>query len=215
MSVIEPSQSLLCLASHSPRRRRLLETLGVPFFVRAAGDEVEEEVLGEGRGQQAEQVALGRATVKGRAVAKSLRVESHPVTTVLAADTVVHLDDTILDKPAHKEEAESFLRQLSGARHGVVTALWLTHQGQEWTCWKRTWVDFDQLDEVLIDAYVQTGEPFDKAGGYGIQGAGGSMIRGIEGCYFNVMGLPLHRTRLLLREAGLRWPLFGQGAMPT
>lgn len=209
MSESQLSESLLCLASHSPRRRRLLETLGVPFFVRAAGDHVEEDVLGEGRGAEAESVALGRATVKGREVARSLASEGHPVQTVLAADTVVHLGDTILDKPSDAANALTFLDQLSGQRHGVVTALWLLHEGRETTCWTRTWVDFDSLDQATKQAYVSTGEPFDKAGGYGIQGAGGCLVKGIEGCYFNVMGLPLQQTRKFLLAAGLKWPLFG------
>lgn len=201
------NSALLCLASHSPRRRRLLETLGVPFFVRAAADDCEEEVLGEGRGEEAEQVALGRATVKGRAVRKALQAEEREAA-ILAADTVVHIDRTILDKPQNPQQAEEFLRQLSGQYHGVVTALWLWHEGREWTDWSRTRVQFDTLTDDLVAAYIATGEPFDKAGGYGIQGAGGALIRSIEGCYFNVMGLPLNRTLKLLQSSGLKWPLF-------
>ncbi len=199
--------ALLCLASHSPRRRRLLETLGVPFFVRAAAEDCEEDESGLGRGQEAEKVALGRATLKGRAVRAELATESKNLP-VLAADTVVHLENTILDKPRDEKEAADFLRQLSGRRHGVVTALWLWHQGQETRDWAQTWVQFAKLTEEEIEAYVGTGEPFDKAGGYGIQGAGGALVEGIEGCYFNVMGLPLNRTLHLLRGAGLQWTLF-------
>jgi septum formation protein len=203
------AHTLLCLASHSPRRRQLLESLGVPFFVRSAPAEVEEVVLGEGRGEQAEQVAAGRAEAKGRAVLEVLRREQHPVTTVLAADTVVHLGRRIMDKPADREQALEFLSALSGRRHGVVTGLWFFHLGQEHSSWRRTWVEFDSLSRELTEAYVDTGEPFDKAGGYGIQGPGAALIRGIEGCYYNVMGLPVNDTYRLLRESGFRWKLGG------
>lgn len=203
------SSPLLCLASHSPRRRQLLEALGVPFFVRSAPAETEEEVLGEGRGEEAEQVAAGRAQAKGKAVLASLSAETHPVSTVLAADTVVHLGDRILDKPADRQEAIEFLSHLSGRRHGVITALWFSHLGTVHTSWRRTWVEFDSLTPDLMEAYVDTGEPFDKAGGYGIQGPGAALVRGIEGCYYNVMGLPVNDTFRLLTESGFRWRLGG------
>lgn len=203
------SQTLLCLASVSPRRRQLLESLGVPFFVRSADSEVEEAVLGEGRGEEAEQVALGRAEAKGRAVLAELLAEQHPVSTVLAADTVVHLGPRLLDKPADREQALEFLSTLSGRRHGVVTALWFHHAGETHTSYRRTWVEFDELSPELMADYVDTREPFDKAGGYGIQGPGAALIRGIEGCYYNVMGLPVNDTYRLLKESGFRWRLGG------
>jgi septum formation protein len=201
--------ALLCLASHSPRRRQLLEQLGVPFFVRSAPSEVEEEIVGEGRGEQAEQVAAARAEAKGRAVLNVLAAEEHPVRTVLAADTVVHLQDRLLDKPADRAEALEFLRALSGRRHGVITALWFAHGATVHTCWRRTWVEFDTLTAELMEAYVDTGEPYDKAGGYGIQGPGAALVRGIEGCYYNVMGLPVNDTYRLLLESGFRFRLGG------
>ena len=195
----------LCLASHSPRRRGLLELLGVPFFVQAAGSEVEESVLGQGRGAQAEEVALARARVKGQSVAAALDA----CCAVLSADTIVHLEQDILDKPQGPEEARSFLGRLSGREHGVVTALWLFKEGREYSAWQRTWVEFAPLSAATIEAYIETGEPYDKAGGYGIQGIGGSLIRGIRGCYFNVVGLPLHATAQLLEQAHIPWQLKG------
>lgn len=181
----------------------------MPFFVRSAPADTEEEVLGEGRGEEAEHVAAGRAEAKGRAVLERLVGEQHPVRTVLAADTVVHLGDRILDKPADPEQAMEFLNALSGRRHGVITALWFSHLGAVHTSWRRTWVEFDALTPELMQAYVETGEPFDKAGGYGIQGPGAALIRGIEGCYYNVMGLPVNDTYRLLTESGFRWRLGG------
>lgn len=201
--------TLLCLASHSPRRKQLLEELGVPFFVRSAASDVEEVVIGTGRGEEAEQVALGRAEAKGRAVLAELAAEQHPVRTVLAADTVVHLGSRLLDKPADRAEALEFLTTLSGQRHGVITALWFAHLGEVHTSWRRTWVEFDVLTQELMEAYVDTGEPYDKAGGYGIQGPGAALIQGIEGCYYNVMGLPVNDTYRLLTTSGFRWKLGG------
>lgn len=200
----------LCLASHSPRRRGLLEVLGVPFFVEAAGAEVEEAVDAVGRGQQAEEVALARAAMKGRSVvdALSVRGESCPV---LSADTVVHIEDEILDKPSDADEARRFLNRLSGTEHGVVTAVWLFDGKDEHTTWRRTLVNFAKLSPSTIEAYIETGEPFDKAGGYGIQGVGGTMVSRIDGCYFNVMGLPIHDLAKLLNRIGQPWTLNPQG----
>ncbi len=200
------SHNLLCLASHSPRRRRLLEELGVPFFARPAPDSVEESIAGVGRGGEAELVAAGRARAKGEAILRDLlEVEGQVSPSVLAADTVVHLGARLFDKPSDSEQAFEFLRTLSGRRHGVVTALWLFHGDTVHEVWRRTWVDFDELSESLIASYVETGDPFDKAGGYGIQGPGATLIKGVEGCYYNVVGLPLRDLRVLLAQAGFPW----------
>lgn len=200
----------LCLASHSPRRRSLLEALGIPFEVRSAPEQTEQAILGEGRGEEAELVALARAQAKGEAVLHSYKSESAGQVSVLAADTVVHLGQVLLDKPVGQAQAREFLQTLSGQRHGVVTALWFWHSGQAHTRWVRTWVDFDRLSDELIASYVATGEPFDKAGGYGIQGPGAVLIRGVEGCFYNVMGLPLNETYRLFQEAGFPWRLGGE-----
>lgn len=196
----------LCLASHSPRRRGLLEMLGVSFFVQAAGPEVEEAVSAVGRGEQAEQVALARAKIKGDSVVKILRAGGKRCP-VLSSDTVVHIETEILDKPADADEARRFLERLSGTEHGVVTAVWLYDGKNEYTTWRRTMVRFDRLSPATIQAYIDTGEPFDKAGGYGIQGVGGALVSGIEGCYFNVMGLPVFDVAKLLTQIGVPWAL--------
>ena len=182
----------------------------MPFFVEAAGADVEEAVDAIGRGQQAEQVALARAAVKGRSVVERLsgRGQSCPV---LSADTVVHIEDEILDKPGDVEEARRFLNRLSGSEHGVVTAIWLFDGKDEHTTWRRTMVNFAELSSSTIEAYIQTGEPFDKAGGYGIQGVGGTMVSRIDGCYFNVMGLPIHDLAKLLNRIGQPWTLNPKG----
>jgi nucleoside triphosphate pyrophosphatase len=198
----------LCLASHSPRRRALLERLGVHFFVQAAAAEVEDAILGQGRGDEADRVALDRARAKGLAVAQELSQTSDRCDApVLSADTVVHLGSEILDKPADADQARDFLQRLSGRQHGVVTGVWMLHRGVERTVWRRTLVEFGELSASMMEAYIATGEPFDKAGGYGIQGIGGTLVSSIGGCYFNVMGLPLRDTALMLTEAGVPWAL--------
>lgn len=181
------------------------------FFTWAAGPEVEEEIDAAGQGGRAEKVALARARLKGGAVRAELEKEREqdPIPVVLSADTVVHIDDEILDKPADSAEATRFLRRLSGSKHGVVTGVCLFTSSGVLECWRRTWVQFAPLEESLIEAYIETGEPFDKAGGYGIQGIGGVLVEGIEGCYFNVMGLPLNGTANLLNQAGIAWELTG------
>ncbi|MFA5507886.1 MAG: nucleoside triphosphate pyrophosphatase [Vulcanimicrobiota bacterium] len=206
----DPSNAGLCLASHSPRRRGLLEALGVPFFVQAAGAEVEEAVDAGGQGRCAEKPALARARLKGLSVVESLR-SSGRVCPVLSADTVVHIDDDILDKPTDAAEARRFLERLSGTEHGVVTAIWL-HDGQnEHTAWRRTLVSFAKLSASTMEAYIATGDPFDKAGGYGIQGVGGTMISRLDGCFFNVMGLPIHDLAKMLNRVGIPWTLNPEG----
>ena len=201
------SSAQLCLASHSPRRRQLLEQLGVTFFVRAAGDDVEEAVIGAGRGREAEQVALERARLKGLAVQNQLQAEGLNCP-ILSADTVVHLEDQLLDKPGDHDEAMAFLQRLSGTTHGVVSAVWVLDGETHLSAWRRTLVRFAELSRETMEAYVETGEPYDKAGGYGIQGVGCALVESIEGCYFTVMGLPVRETSLLLSQAKISWKLF-------
>ena len=191
----------LCLASHSPRRRLLLESLGAKFEVRAAADSVEENLPSDGRIAEPSEIALGRARLKGEAVQSVLQAEGVRDLPVLAADTVVCLDERILDKPANSEQATEFLRLLSGRKHRVITGLWLSAGELVLSDHRVTRVCFDSLSKHQIAAYVKTGEPYDKAGGYGIQGCGGALVTSIEGCYFNVMGLPLNAVGRLLDEA--------------
>lgn len=136
------------------------------------------------------------------AVKKALAVaKGNPNAIVIAADTAVVVDDDILGKPANEEDAKGMLARLSGREHIVVTGIGLvdTASGRSLSATEQTVVYFQPLTDTEIDAYIATGEPFDKAGGYGIQGYGALLIRKIEGDYFNVMGLPLSKLyRLLL-----------------
>lgn len=193
-----PAGEVLLLASRSPRRAELLTVAGVPFEVRPAAEHVEDpaEAARLARGDPAA-YARYLAGAKADAVASAA-----PARLVLGADTIVVLDGEILEKPRHEEEARAMLRRLAARRHTVITAVALRRaaDGRAWDAAERTGVEFLPLSDEAIAAYVATGEPMDKAGAYGIQGYGAMMVRGVDGCYFNVMGLPLARLGAGLRE---------------
>ena len=120
---------------------------------------------------------------------------------MLGADTIVVLDGAVLEKPADASDAHAMLARLSGREHVVISAIaLLTADGRTWSGHERTEVAFLPLESGAIARYVATGEPLDKAGAYGIQGYGALMVRGLRGCYFNVMGLPLALLGRALRE---------------
>jgi septum formation protein len=125
---------------------------------------------------------------------------------VLAADTTVELAGEILGKPVDRADAERILRTLSGTQHRVLTAVAVSFEGRFEMAVSESLVTFANLNEERIAAYVQSGEPFDKAGAYGIQGRAGAFIERIEGSYTGVMGLPLHETAELLRKFGIVVP---------
>ena len=182
------------LASASPRRSELLRTLGLQFEVRPAqGEEHPEPGLSAGE------------TAKRLSHAKCLEVAavSEPDAVVIAADTVVSLDDQILGKPADAADAKRMLRALSGRDHRVYTGVTVASGGRVLSDFEETIVHFRALTEREIDAYIETGEPMDKAGAYGIQGRASLFVRGIEGDYFNVVGLPLCKLGQMLNELGL------------
>jgi septum formation protein len=183
----------LILASRSPRRRTLLERLGVSFDVVVSP--ADETLSGD---PDPVEVARRLAARKVAPVA-----DAHPSTLVLAADTVVAHDGRVLGKPADAEEARSMLHALSGQTHRVHTGLALAHRatGRQTTATETTAVTFASLAEREIEAYVRTGAPFDKAGGYGIQ-EGRSMlfVKHIAGDYFNVVGLPVQRLYTVLQD---------------
>lgn len=187
----------LHLASRSPRRARLLEMLGVRFDVTFPDEDNGEWHQGEDPSGYAIRQAQEKALSVARRTDKGV---------VLGADTVVYLDNEVLEKPANHEEALAYLRRLSGREHEVFTGLCLAKAGGEprVSGVECTRVSMSTLDEETIRAYVETGEPLDKAGAYGIQGIGGMLVAAVSGCYFNVMGLPLARLRALVRELAAR-----------
>lgn len=173
----------LILASSSPRRRELLRQVGLDFAVDPA--DVDERLLpGESPGVFAVRIAVDKArAAAGRA--------GHGI--VIAADTIVVLGDEVLGKPTDSRDAARMLGLLSGTEHHVLTGLAVmdVRSGRMVTQLASTKVWFRKLDRREIEAYVATGEPLDKAGAYGIQEKGSLLVQRIEGCYFNVVGLPL------------------------
>ena len=186
--------SKLLLASSSPRRHEILTALGLDFEVRSVP--VDETPLA---GETPEGMVVRLATAKAVAAAASDAV-------VLAADTAVVIDDEVLGKPRDRNDALRMLERLSGREHRVVTGVVLAAGGRIDSAVSRTAVVFRDIgrDEALD--YWHSGEPRDKAGGYGIQGLGGVFVERIAGSYSGVVGLPVFETAALLRRAGFRLP---------
>lgn len=188
-----PFDSPLVLASRSPRRHEILCLAGIPHIVRPA--DVEEE---NGAGADPEELVARHAGMKADAVS-----QEHPGSPVLGADTVVWLEGTVLGKPSCEEEAAEMLSALSGRTHTVFGGVCLVRESPRFRSEfvEATRVTFRELTPGEIRAYVSTGEPMDKAGAYGIQGYGSALVRRVEGCYFNVMGLPVARVAEELKAA--------------
>ncbi|HEX6629493.1 MAG TPA: Maf family protein [Gemmatimonadaceae bacterium] len=186
------------LASQSPRRRDLLTLVGIEHEVRPA--DIDERVLpGERPDAHAERLA------RGKAAALAARAAAAGDAIIVAADTIVVVDGQILGKPADAADAQRMLRQLAGRTHTVYTGVAVTRAGHAVSGVERVEVTFRPLDDAEIAAYVATGEPMDKAGSYGIQGFGATIVQRIDGDYFAVMGLPLVRLVALLRTVGVRY----------
>jgi septum formation protein len=194
------------LASASPRRRELLALVGIPHEVRPA--DIDESVLpGEAPAPHAERLA--------RAKAHALAV-GHPDIVVIAADTIVVVDGDILGKPRDAAHAAEMLRRLSGREHTVFTAIAVAREARTESAVESVRVTFRPLRDAEIAAYIATSEPMDKAGAYGIQGYGATIVERVDGDYFSVMGLGLRRLVELLERVGVRYA-FGAGvqAMDT
>lgn len=181
----------IVLASSSPRRGGILRMLGIPFTVVRPG--IDETGPFDDPERALRELALRKAEAavgKGRPI--------------LAADTAVVVVGTVLGKPGSGAEAAEMLRRLSGRWHRVLTGVAVVDPPSGWSAAgvEETRVRFRDLDEREIRDYILSGEPFDKAGAYGIQGRASAMVDRIEGCYYNVVGLPVARSLSLLREAG-------------
>ncbi len=195
-----PNLPKLVLASSSPRRAEILSDAGIAFEIRAA--HIDEAAL---PGETAQSMVARLAEAKARAAAAQLDLGANECI-VVGADTTVELNGEILGKPRDSAHAREMLAKLSGRTHHVLTGIFLlrlpdcaTHAAVEISA-----VTFAPLSEKEIDAYAATGEPMGKAGAYAIQGLAGRFIPKIEGCYFNVVGLPLAKLYTLLRELGWR-----------
>ncbi len=195
-----PTAADLVLASASPRRRQLLRLIGLPHRVVSAGiDEIPMP------GEAAAAFALRAAGDKAAVVAAA-----EPSALVLAADTVVEVDGTILGKPADDGEAAVMLQRLSGRSHNVHTAIALIRSGRRHDLVDTARVDFVPLPPAAIRWYVASGESRDKAGAYAVQGLGGVFVAGVAGSPHTVVGLPLHRLPELFAAAGLDlWGMLG------
>ena len=184
----------IILASQSPRRRELLERMGIFQFdiIPAKGEErsdpnlTPEQLVEELSRQKAAEIAAG-----------------NPDALIIAADTVVAVDGTVLGKPHDQDDAVRMLQTLSGREHTVYSGLTVCWQGRSVTQHEATAVRFRPLTQDDIHHYVSTGEPMDKAGSYGIQGYGCTLVEGISGDYYNVVGLPVCRLSQILSGFGL------------
>ncbi len=186
--------SRLILASASPRRQELLSQLGTPFTVLPA--DIDER---HHAGEAPRDYAMRMSRTKAQHVARQ-----HPDAWVLGADTIVTMDNRILGKPKDAADAAAMLSSLSGRVHTVMTSLAVLQHGRAYMAVDtvNTLVHFRHLSESDITGYIATGEPFDKAGAYAIQGHASVFVDRYEGCYTNVVGLPVQRTAAMLRDAG-------------
>lgn len=186
----------IILASQSPRRRQLLEQMGITDFVicPAKGE--------EDMGAQLPPDRLSEALALAKA--REVAAQAGPEDIMIAADTIVTLDHQVLGKPHSREEAVSMLETLSGRHHVVYTGLAVLRGGETVSDHEATEVRFRPLSREEIEAYVATGEPMDKAGAYGIQGRGALLVEGIVGDYFNVMGLPVCKLGQILNRFGVK-----------
>src|SRR5438552_15499051 len=198
---------MVILASASPRRQELLQRICREFRVEASG--IEEVLEGEPTAEAVGEVALAKARAVAGRVGEGI---------VLGADTVVVLDGEALGKPAGPDAARAMLRRLRGRAHEVITGVAVVDaaSGRSEVTAGRTRVPIANMPDAELDAYVSSGEPLDKAGGYGIQGAGGALVAGFAGSYSNVVGLPLLATATLLNAFGVpvTWPRQDPDARP-
>ena len=201
---------MIYLASRSPRRRELLNQIGVRFEpllfregARADADTDEAVQPGEKPDDYVRRIARMKADAAWKRVTMRRGLQRKPV---LVADTTVALGDDIFGKPADPADAERMLEALSGTRHRVLTAVGVQLDGRFEMAVSESLVTFCALDAARIAAYAASGEPFDKAGAYGIQGRAGAFASRLEGSYTGVMGLPLYETAQLLRLFGVTVP---------
>lgn len=187
-------KNALHLASASPRRREILESLGLCFTF--AGVDVDEQRLDDEAAEvMALRLAIDKAVAAGPDIGRG--------TVILAADTVVTLDGAVFGKPDSRQDALDMLAELSGRQHTVVTAVAVLCQGDIRTAVSKSAVQFREINADEAAQYWQSGEPRDKAGAYAIQGKGGLFVESLSGSYTGVVGLPVFETTGMLREAGV------------
>jgi septum formation protein len=192
----------IILASASPRRAELLGKIGLVFDT--IHSDVEENL---DAAKSPEELAKELSYLKARDVASRYEAHNPDVQSaiVIGADTIV-VKDSVLGKPVGRQQAFEMLKQLQGGWHTVITGITVikTHSGESVTDYEKTRVKIKDLHDDMIWAYVDTGEPLDKAGAYGIQEKGGLIVERIDGCYFNVVGLPLMKLSIILNRFGIK-----------
>ena len=174
----------IVLASKSPRRKEILENLGLKFDIITADADESSDIT------DPEELVMTLAARKGRAVVEKLTDKRDCL--VIACDTLVYADGEFLGKPKDKSDAERMIRLLSGKKHAVVSGVYLYLNGKEVGAAAETGVVFDEMTEGEIERYISSPEPYDKAGAYAVQGLASVYISGLEGDYFNVVGLPVN-----------------------
>eukprot|EP00871_Galdieria_phlegrea_P005736 jgi/Galph1/64/GphlegSOOS_G4808.1 len=198
-------QKHIVLASSSPRRQEILKLLNIEFEVLSSGFP---ENLDPLEFDSPASYAIENAKKKASYALKKLKEKGHvEVDLVIGADTIVVVDNIILEKPQSEAGAADMLQSLSGRRHLVYSGVCLYWRSprdcstNNYTCFSETTeVEMAKLSLPEISAYIRTKEPFDKSGAYGIQGIGGCLVKGIDGCYFNVMGFPMHHFASAIAE---------------
>lgn len=175
---------MVVLGSKSPRRKEILEMLGIEFevYVSSVAEDIKDY-------KTPSEYVYKTALKKGNVVSKV-----YPNDTVICADTIVAVDDEILEKPKDKNDARRMCELISGRCHSVLTAVYISKDGKSETFVKETKVFISKMEKEEIEEYIKTSEPYDKAGGYAIQGIFAKFIDHIEGDYYNVMGLPLNEV---------------------
>lgn len=184
----------IVLASKSPRRREILSNIGMKFDIMEC--DVDETICGTS--MKPEDVVKSLALRKAEYAAKKIDCDAY----IIGADTIVVLDSKIMGKPKDKENAAKMLRCLSGRWHNVYSGICVmnSRSGEYYTDFESTAVKIKELSDSEIHRYVESGEPMDKAGSYAIQGIGGLIVERIDGCYFNVVGLPVFKLSRLMEK---------------
>ncbi len=203
---MQPTTNIIYLASKSPRRRDLLKQIGVQYellMIREAAPRVdidESPRPGETPHAYVERIVKLKSDAAIR-VMRDRKLHPRPI---LTADTTVSIDDAILGKPGTREEAAAMLGRLSDQTHQVLTAVMITTDSEQYKALTTSFVTFARLSDDEIRRYVDSGEPMDKAGAYGVQGRAAKFIAKLSGSYSGVVGLPLYETSGLLRQCGIQ-----------
>ncbi len=203
--IVQVGSKIIYLASKSPRRRELLKQIGVQYELLLMRETAPRVDIDESpRPEETPHAYVERVVrLKADVALRAMRDRKLPDRPILTADTTVTLDGHILGKPENQDDAISMLKRLSGQTHQVLTAVMVTTEKDQHKVLTTSFVTFAQLSEEEIRAYVESGEPMDKAGAYGVQGRAARFISKLSGSYSGVVGLPLYETANLLKLANV------------